>query len=81
MEEITKLFLQDPLLWIVGIAVLIYMMRGKPWHGMYVLYAYIGVFLVINVVGITEFMAGVIVGVLANEVFRQIRKKLDKENQ
>lgn len=48
------------------------------------MYAYalvMGAYMMSQTVGFTEFMSGVIVGVIANEVFRLIRKQLEHEHK
>lgn len=57
------------------------MLRGMGWHAMYAYALITGAYLVSQTVGFTEFIAGVIVGVLANEVFRFSRARLENERR
>lgn len=76
-----SLFIQNPIAFICAIIMLIYVLRGMGWHAMYAYALLIGIYAVIETVGISEFIAGVIVGVVANEIFRIFREKLEKERK
>ena len=78
--EVMSLFLDYPIELPTAIVVLILMLKGKWFHAMYVLYGVIALVVVVEVVGFDQFLAGIFVGVFANEVFRIIRKQLEKEN-
>ncbi|ENM5919883.1 hypothetical protein CW613_004063 [Vibrio mimicus] len=79
--EIMNLFLDYPIEFLTAFVVLILMLRGKWFHAMYVLYGVGALVVVVKVVGFDQFLAGIFVGVFANEVFRLIRKQLEKENK
>lgn len=76
-----NLFIQEPLAVICGVIMLIFMLRGMGWHAMYVYALLMGGVIVSKTVGFSEFLAGVIVGVIGNELFRIIRTMLDKERK
>ncbi|HAS6322815.1 TPA: hypothetical protein ACGUON_004460 [Vibrio vulnificus] len=78
--EILNLFLDYPIELPTAIVVVILMLRGKWFHAMYVLYGVAALVVVVEIVGFDQFLAGIFVGVFANEVFRIIRKQLEKES-
>ncbi len=48
------------------------------------MYAYtltMGAYIVGQTIGVNEFIGGVVVGVIANEIFRFIRVHVERENQ
>lgn len=62
------------------VVMLVFIMQGKMWHAMYAYTLVIVGYVVLSKIGITEFLIGVVVGVIANEVFSTIRKQLAKES-
>lgn len=88
MEGVTQLggvfvglLLQSPVGFICAVLMFLYMLRGMRWHAMYAYALVMGAYMMSQTVGFTEFMSGVIVGVIANEVFRLIRKQLEHEHK
>jgi hypothetical protein len=79
MQQLLDIILRDPFEWFVALVTFFYFMRGKHWHGIYAMYLLLGVYAVAKEVGINQTMAGVILGVFANEIFRFIRLRLEKE--
>ena len=79
MQLILDLIFRYPFEFLITVITLAYMLRGKGWHGVYAMYLLLGINLAVKEVGISQMMAGVIVGVCANELFRLIRRQLDKE--
>lgn len=75
------LFLQSPVGFICAVLMLFYILRGMGWHAMYAYALVMGAYMVSQKVGFTEFMSGVIFGVIANEVFRLIREQLERERK
>ena len=79
--EIMNLFFDYPIEFPTSLVVLILLLQGKWFHAIYVLYGVAALLLVIEVLGFDQFLAGIFVGVFANEVFRLIRKQLEKERK
>lgn len=81
MEQLMAVILRNPFEWLVAIVTFFYFMRGKHWHAIYVMYLLLGMYAVTKEVGFNQTMAGVVLGVFANEIFRLIRRQLDNENE
>jgi hypothetical protein len=81
MQPLYDLIFRSPFEFMVAIIFLFYMLRDKPGHGLYAMYLLLGVNVVAKELGASQMMAGVILGVFANELFRIIRLHLDKENR
>lgn len=81
MDVFLELFLQSPVAFICAALMLFYMLRGMRWHAMYAYALVMGAYMVGQTVGVTEFIGGVIVGVIANEIFRFLRKRLENERK
>lgn len=79
MQQLFDLMLRNPFEWFVALVTFAYFMRGKQWHGIYAMYLLLGVYAVTKEIGLNQTMAGVILGVFANEIFRLIRLRLEKE--
>jgi len=79
--EMFNLFFDYPIELPTAIVVLIFLLMGKLFHAMYVLYGVLSLVAIIEIIGFDEFLAGIFVGVFANEIFRLVRKQLDKENK
>lgn len=80
MHSFLEFILQKPFEFFVASVTLFYMFRGKHWHGIYVMYLLLGVYVAAKSLGTSQMVAGVILGVFANELFRIIRVRLDREN-
>ena len=79
--EIFNLFFDYPIELPTAIIVFVLMLKGKWFHAMYVMYGVLALVAIVEIIGFDEFLAGIFVGVFANEVFRLIRKQLEKENK
>lgn len=74
-----SVFLQNPVMFIAALVVLFFLLKGKTWHAMYVYILVTGAYVVSEAVGFTQFIGGVIVGVIGNELFTFVRSRLKKE--
>ncbi len=79
MQELLNVILRNPFEWFVAVITFLYFMRGKQWHGIYAMYLLLGTYAISKEIGFNQTIAGVILGVFANEIFRFVRSKLDKE--
>jgi len=79
VQTVVDAFLSHPFEWVVALVTFFYFMKLKPWHGIYAMYLLLGMYAISKEIGINQTLAGVILGVFANEIFRLIRCKLDKE--
>ncbi len=73
------MFAQSPVAFIAAVLMLYFIFKNRFWHAMYSYALLMGAYIVSQTVGISEFIGGVIVGVIANEVFRFLRERLDQE--
>ena len=81
MEALKHIFLDNPVATFIAIVMLAYILRGKHWHAMYAYTLVMGAYVVGKTVGVSEFVAGVLVGVIANEIFRFTRVRVERENK
>ncbi len=67
-NEIIKYIVLNPIQFITAIIMLIYLLKGKHWHVLYAQCLLMFSYTAIQTIGLSEFLVGIIVGVMATWV-------------
>ena len=74
------IFFENDIAIVIALSVIYFIYKGMHWHAMYALYMPALVIAVFVNLDSNQLLAGVIIGVLSNQVFYYLNHKLKKES-